>query len=400
MKRIIFTALIVFLVYLGAEAQPFPPNPISPTGTIHTQTPLFDWTDVTSAISYRLQVITGVSTVFDDSTTVSQYLMPPGVLLNNTTYYWRVSVRTASGVAWSIYVTFNIIPIPDSPVPIYPTENAVICTNTIMFDWTDVAGAQSYRIQVSADSNFTVSVLDVSGLVNSGYPSPPETFNSGYIYYWRVNASSTGGTSAWSVRRRFTMSAIPGVPVFISGPTGNIGTLTPYFSWNSVLGAFSYRLQLSQSPTFTSGVYDTSVSGLSATIRTGVLSYNIMYYYRLSAINNCGQGNWTTTWSFTVIPSGINRISGMVPEKFKLYGNYPNPFNSSSKIKIDAAKLSDVRVIVYDILGRDVQTLVNEKLQPGTYETTFDGSGLNSGIYYYIMRAGDYSETKKMILIK
>ena len=97
--------------------------------------------------------------------------------------------------------------------------------------------------------------------------------------------------------------------------------------------------------------------------------------------------------------------------------NYPNPFNPSTKIKFDVSKFPSgrrsavaegvpagrggfVTLKVYDALGREVQTLVNETLQPGTYETTFDGSNLNSGVYFYKLTSGDFSETKKMLLIK
>jgi hypothetical protein len=59
-----------------------------------------------------------------------------------------------------------------------------------------------------------------------------------------------------------------------------------------------------------------------------------------------------------------------------------------------------VKILVYDILGKEIATLVNEQLQPGTYEVTFDGSQLPSGVYFYQLRAGEFSETKKMILLK
>jgi len=62
--------------------------------------------------------------------------------------------------------------------------------------------------------------------------------------------------------------------------------------------------------------------------------------------------------------------------------------------------LGDVKIVVYDIQGREVQTLVNEKLSAGTYEVKFDGSMLTSGVYFYKLSAGDFSETKRMILIK
>jgi hypothetical protein len=101
--------------------------------------------------------------------------------------------------------------------------------------------------------------------------------------------------------------------------------------------------------------------------------------------------------NFTI---GIKQISTGVPIVYSLKQNYPNPFNPLTKIKFDIANLGNVKIVVYDVMGRDVQTLVNERLQPGTYETTFDGSQLSSGIYFYKLVSEGYTETKKMLLIK
>lgn len=89
-----------------------------------------------------------------------------------------------------------------------------------------------------------------------------------------------------------------------------------------------------------------------------------------------------------------------VPSVFKLFQNEPNPFNPSSKFKVQIAKLSDVKVTVFDGLGREVTTLINEVLQPGSYEVEFDGTNFPSGVYFYRLTAGDYSESKRMVLIK
>ncbi|RJP67687.1 MAG: T9SS C-terminal target domain-containing protein [Ignavibacteriales bacterium] len=90
---------------------------------------------------------------------------------------------------------------------------------------------------------------------------------------------------------------------------------------------------------------------------------------------------------------------------FKLYQNYPNPFNPTTKIKYSVPsnvnhQTSNISLKVYDALGRKVATLVNEEKPAGEYEVQFDGSGLTSGIYFYQLKAGDYVETKKLILIK
>lgn len=89
-----------------------------------------------------------------------------------------------------------------------------------------------------------------------------------------------------------------------------------------------------------------------------------------------------------------------MPEKFALYQNYPNPFNPVTTIKYDIIKSQDVKLAVYDILGREVATLVNTQQQPGSYEVKFDATNVSSGIYFYQLNAGDFIGTKKMILIK
>ena len=97
---------------------------------------------------------------------------------------------------------------------------------------------------------------------------------------------------------------------------------------------------------------------------------------------------------------GIQPISTEIPNKFSLSQNYPNPFNPTTKIKFSIPKESFAKIIVFDVLGREISTIVNEELKPGTYEVDFDGTNLPSGVYYYKLMTGDYSETKKMILLK
>ena len=102
----------------------------------------------------------------------------------------------------------------------------------------------------------------------------------------------------------------------------------------------------------------------------------------------------------------IHNISGEVPEKFSLSQNYPNPFNQSTIFNLQCSRLGGsstglVKVIVYDASGREVQTLVNETLAPGTYQVRFDGSGLASGLYYYSMSIdGKQTAVKKMVMVK
>ena len=97
---------------------------------------------------------------------------------------------------------------------------------------------------------------------------------------------------------------------------------------------------------------------------------------------------------------GIKNISSEIPSEFSLSQNYPNPFNPTTNIRFDLPKNGFVKLILFDALGREVATLVNEKLTPGTYDVNWNGSSYTSGVYYYKLIAGDFVETRKMILIK
>lgn len=92
--------------------------------------------------------------------------------------------------------------------------------------------------------------------------------------------------------------------------------------------------------------------------------------------------------------------NGQLPLKFALEQNYPNPFNPATVIKYQVPENTNVRIVVYDMLGKVVKTMVNEYKTAGSYEASFDAKGLASGLYFYKMEAGDFTEVKKMMLVK
>jgi 2',3'-cyclic-nucleotide 2'-phosphodiesterase (5'-nucleotidase family) len=101
------------------------------------------------------------------------------------------------------------------------------------------------------------------------------------------------------------------------------------------------------------------------------------------------------------IVAGVKGIDeGELPEQFRLEQNYPNPFNPSTKISYQLTVSSDVVLKVYDVLGNEVATLVDEYKPAGIYEIEFNASALTSGVYFYQLNAGDFVQTKKMILLK
>jgi hypothetical protein len=103
----------------------------------------------------------------------------------------------------------------------------------------------------------------------------------------------------------------------------------------------------------------------------------------------------------------VNRVGGQatqsvgsVPTKFALHQNYPNPFNPVTVIRYELPNSATVKLQVFDVLGRVVATVVNERKEAGIYEAVFNASGLSSGTYFYRLQAGTFVETKKMMLVK
>ncbi len=122
-------------------------------------------------------------------------------------------------------------------------------------------------------------------------------------------------------------------------------------------------------------------------------------------INNSLNNGFISIPATIDFPVGVGNDINSLPTKFSLHQNYPNPFNPSTKIiyEIPEQVRNGIRLVtlkVYDVLGNEVATLVNEEKQAGTYEVEFDASNHSSGIYYYQLQSGSFIETKKMVFIK
>ena len=105
-------------------------------------------------------------------------------------------------------------------------------------------------------------------------------------------------------------------------------------------------------------------------------------------------------WVYTRGASGVWEQSNELPRQFGLAQNYPNPFNPNTVIKYDVAVSSRVLMSLYDALGREVRTLLDEEKGAGSYQIQFDALGLSTGVYYYQLRAGEFVETKRLVLLK
>ena len=110
-------------------------------------------------------------------------------------------------------------------------------------------------------------------------------------------------------------------------------------------------------------------------------------------------GFWATVPPETTAPTAIEAID-TVPKRFSLDQNYPNPFNPATRIRYALPEPASARLTIYDVLGREVSLLVDRQQAAGAYEVTFEAGDLPSGVYFYRLETGPFSEIRQMLLVK
>lgn len=251
------------------------------------------------------------------------------------------------------------------------------------------AGALQWRGGIFSTATTTeVNVLAVDTLGG--------IFTSGY----QIGAFSEIQTMRFS-------EAIPAPPQLFMPGNDTVYSSSAVFArhrWFKSIGASSYNFQRALDSGFTNLINDTTFTDTTL-VTVGLLS-NTRYWWRVRANNFFGTSPWSQLWSYSTAVIGIEPISSTVPREFALYNNYPNPFNPVTKIRFDVPSVKNsagavnVKLTIYDILGKEIAAPVNEALPPGEFEIQWDASVLPSGIYFYKLAAGDFVNTKRMVLVK
>lgn len=307
MKKLIFTAFIVlsFLAANGSFAQVSPPTLQAPPNgaTNVSTTPLFNWSDVSGATSYRLEVYTGISLVLSKTNLpTSEYqVLPSEALLPGTAYYWRAAA-VGGNTLWSGYWNFTTgITAPPPPVLQSPPDGSVNVSTTPLFDWDPSAGAEFYKIQVATDQNFNSIVFEIDGLTSTQYQRTIPLAN-GTLFYWHVRASNSGGNSNYSATWHFSTVAAPPPPPTLQYPANNATNipLTFTFQWSDVFGATSYHLEVATDAAFANIIIDESpLPNSQYTVTSGQLGGSTQYFWRVRSANIGGEGQNSAVFNFT-----------------------------------------------------------------------------------------------------
>ena len=225
------------------------------------------------------------------------------------------------------------------------------------------------------------------------------TVQEGFSYEYGLSAYDSFGVISDSVSTSVATSKL------IINPPSNLSLTTADnksvdISWqdNSAIET-GYRIERAVGTTSQFSNIGEVVSDTTSFIDSTVLG-GIKYFYRVIAFKDSVTSSYSDTTSITIVLTGIDNLTSVIPKQFILNQNYPNPFNPSTNINLSVPQASFVILKVYDVLGKEVITLVNEELKAGTYNFNFDAVNLTSGVYFYRISAGKFIQTKKMLLLK
>ena len=390
--------------FTTVASAPQPPTlaaPADSAGNVSVS-PTLSWNASSGASSYRLQVGTNPSfpsPLVDDST-ITATSRQIGPLTNNTKFYWRMNVKNAGGTSpWSVARSFTTVSsAPQPPALAAPADSAQRVSISPIVSWNASTGATSYRLQVGTNPSFPTPLFDDSTITATSRQIGPLTNNT--KFYWRMNAKSSGGTSSWSMVRSFTTVVSAPLPPSLAAPVDSARNvqLNTTLIWNAATTATIYHLQLSTASDYSATIlYDSSLTTTSRVI--GPLSLATTYYWRVRAKNDGGYSAFSSTRQFsTMRTTSVEQSGSGIPTEFALDQNYPNPFNPATTIHFAVPKGGPVSLKVYDLLGREVATLVSQELGAGYFTVRWQAE-VASGTYVYRLQAGEFVESKKMILL-
>jgi hypothetical protein len=307
----------------------------------------------------------------------------------------------------------------------------IYCLN--VFGDVLLAGGYGVYLTLVAGGNWTLtsyndqvisSIETIGSTIFAGTPNNPSCSvhrSTNNCITWSETALYDKEVSSLAALGNTNFVAGSSRGVYISPVSGSLwtsaGLSNDTITTVITMGSNIFACTLGNFPNWSPGVFLSSNNGSSWRNRNQGLSFYTLVpeVLTLLIVNNyifAGTMSYGSVYrrSYSDI-IGIQNISTEIPSAYSLSQNYPNPFNPKTKIKFDVPVddpegtpriRGNDRVVlkVYDELGKEIETIVNEKLNAGTYEVTFDASKYPSGVYFYRMQVGEYNDTKKMILLK
>ena len=279
-----------------------------------------------------------------------------------------------------------------------PTDTSVY----VIYLYGNASGVNNgvNAFMVNSDGNFSWS----TNIVNMSNPTADKlhsvaTISTDYVakLAWEDTRNDGGGIYAQNINIDGSLGYEP-LPVELTSFNGTPNGTTVTLKWQTATETNNSGFEIERSSSSPGTTWDKIgfVGGFGTTTEAKTYSFidkdllTGKYSYRLKQIDFDGSFEY----------SEIVNVDISAPAEYSLKQNYPNPFNPATVIEYSVPATNHVTIKIFNVLGKEVATLVNEEKSAGTYEVNFNASGLSSGVYYYTISAGNFNSTKKMILMK
>ena len=288
------------------------------------------------------------------------------------------------------------------PKPLAPINEVSKNGKEVSFSWEPVEGALYYQLEVSLDPRFKQLLYSMNNIGESRVSLL--NMLEGTQYFWRVRSYTTKGVSHFSKGTPFTVGIDEPSGLISSAHNDQFVRLNWKNNSPAALNIIIERKISDANESIEFVVIDT-IDGSKTSYLDSFIESDTKYTYRLRAINNETESVYSDSVSISMKVES-NEENTDLPKDFKLYQNYPNPFNPSTTINYALKENSDVKIVVYSLIGEKITTLVDKVQNAGTYDMVWNASHLPSGIYIYIMTAESrisdqsFQNVKKMILLK
>lgn len=319
-------------------------------------------------------------------------------LTANTQYFYRLRGYNLGGPGSNSNI-ITVTTLPNAPAGPVATAATNIRSDRFTANWNASAGASSYKLEVAIDNQFqnmlsNYSNIDIGNVTS--YEVTGLTPNNNYFY--RIRSANAAGVSGPSnVVSVTTLMIVPPAPTALPGT--KISNTSFSANWSQVTSAQGYYLEVATDAGFANILpsYNGIDAGNVSSYTVSGINYNTNYYYRVRGYNTGGAGAYSNTINMYIL---VGIEDDAVPAGYMLYQNYPNPFNPETNIKFSLKKQSDIRLILYDAVGREAGIIAEGFYPAGMNLIRFDASKLANGIYFYRLITPEYSSYKKMVLLK
>ncbi len=287
-------------------------------------------------------------------------------------------------------------------------------------EFTDLVGAgqaASVRIQVAdAEGPVTVSLayrmnpdstwipLQMSAEEDVYWAAMPVDLPEGYVSLRVVAVDASGNALTFEAEPAFkhTEAVVPPLPATLRFPSD--GAELPggglRLMWNPTAEAAAYHVQVATDAAFTAVLFEDSTV-VFPEYPFPAQAPGGTYFWRVRGLNEGGGSAWSSTYHFTVsTATGLEVAANELPRAYALRQNYPNPFQGTTTIPFELPRAGKVSLRVYDLLGREVATLLEADLPPGRYARAWEAWHVAPGVYLYRLVAGDVQKTGKMVLLR